>query len=166
MRNLIQLGLVLSIALSATACVVGDDAADGADAIDAIDEGGGVLLEDFSSAPDEDEAAVGGQQKGLRRWGYFYEHANYKGARIGYQTRSDACDRPSGRGQPDMRSDTRAWNDRISSLTFNNPGHCVVGIYQHPNYTGIHRKFNGSTSYVGDDINDRATSWVVNRAAF
>ncbi|BAU87307.1 hypothetical protein SLA_6440 [Streptomyces laurentii] len=47
------------------------------------------------------------------------------------------------------------WNDSISSTA---SGQCDVTLYQHANFIGFSQTFRGNVPYVGDAMNDQASS--------
>ncbi|MFI9240571.1 peptidase inhibitor family I36 protein [Streptomyces sp. NPDC053079] len=47
------------------------------------------------------------------------------------------------------------WNDRISSVA---SGQCNITLYQHSNYLGFSQTYSGAVPYVGDAMNDQASS--------
>ncbi|MGK5543745.1 hypothetical protein ACSNOH_03245 [Streptomyces sp. URMC 127] len=47
------------------------------------------------------------------------------------------------------------WNDAISSTA---SGQCDITLYQHDNFRGFSQTFRGNVPYVGDAMNDQASS--------
>ena len=75
---------------------------------------------------------------------YYYEHAEFKGERR---------DIPFGIRRNYVGDH---WNDKISSIACA-PG-CGLRAYEHRDFGGAKRMFNGNTLYVGDSWNDQISS--------
>jgi hypothetical protein len=52
------------------------------------------------------------------------------------------------------------WNDRVSSLR---ASACKVTLFEDTNRRGASRTFTGNVNYVGNAINDEASSWQLSR---
>ena len=78
-----------------------------------------------------------------------YEHADYGGATLSIY--SGSCS--GGNNMPST------WNDVVSSAR---TGICGITLYEHYNFTGSSLRINyPGTSYVGNAMNDKASSWTL-----
>jgi hypothetical protein len=85
-------------------------------------------------------------------WGIEYEHDGYSGSSItSYNSRS--CDENLSGGWDSLPS---RWNDRITS--FRTYAGCEANHYEHSNYGGSQTGYLGSTSNIGEAMNDRTSS--------
>lgn len=78
----------------------------------------------------------------------FFEHSNFGGPSVGFWGSMGCTDYPWYRS-------LGAWNDSISSLA---SGQCTPYLYEHDNYRGFSQAYYGNHAYVGDGMNDRASS--------
>lgn len=78
---------------------------------------------------------------------FYYEHDSFKGQRR---------DIPAGLQRKYVGD---AWNDKISSIACS-PG-CGLRVWEHRDFTGASKTFNGAYVYVGDAWNDRISSMRV-----
>ncbi len=78
---------------------------------------------------------------------YIYGDGGYAGPRAEIRL---------GRNIPQLSA---SWNDLISSIVCN-PA-CSVDAYEHFNYGGARRRFQGQVSWVGDAWNDKISSLQV-----
>ncbi|MDX2396270.1 MULTISPECIES: hypothetical protein [unclassified Streptomyces] len=84
--------------------------------------------------------------------GVVYTDSNYGGSAL-VLTGGSACGSGNGRdGQIDLEG---TWNNSVSSLTTLS---CWLELWDAPNASGVHQEYQQSTSYVGDAMNDRASS--------
>ncbi|WP_369382984.1 peptidase inhibitor family I36 protein [Streptomyces sp. cg36] len=85
--------------------------------------------------------------------GILYEDWNYGGSSLTL-TIPSAC---KDDGQWDWGyNNLDDWNDRVSSVI--PAGNCYVALYSDIYYNGTQQQYNTSTPYVGDAMNDRASS--------
>lgn len=76
-----------------------------------------------------------------------YEHTNHTGSTL--TVTSGGC-----YGWNNMPSN---WNDRVSSAR---TGSCGISLYEHYNLAGLRLRIDSpGTYYVGDAMNDKASSW-------
>ncbi|MFF4159294.1 hypothetical protein [Streptomyces sp. NPDC001678] len=59
------------------------------------------------------------------------------------------------RRYPEFANLYDGWNDSISSTS---SGQCDITLYQHSNFLGFSQTFRGGVPYVGDAMNDQASS--------
>jgi Peptidase inhibitor family I36 len=74
-----------------------------------------------------------------------YEHANYGGASRGL----------AANGETPMTH----MNDKISSFKIRNPGRCYVEVYEDRDYKGASAVWRQDIAFVGNNWNDRISSW-------
>ncbi|QLE70408.1 hypothetical protein FGW37_01205 [Streptomyces rectiverticillatus] len=82
-----------------------------------------------------------------------YEHWNFGGTSI--ILNGGACQSGNGR---DYAGEFTEWADRISSVI---PVACWVELWADPHQTGTHQEYRDSTPYVGDAMNDQASSYAL-----
>ncbi|WP_435279048.1 hypothetical protein [Streptomyces sp. 1222.5] len=84
--------------------------------------------------------------------GVVYTDSNYDGSSMTL-TAGTGCQSGNGR---DFQYDLDGiWNNSISSLTTLS---CWLELWDAPNTAGFHQEYQQATSYVGDAMNDRASS--------
>lgn len=87
-----------------------------------------------------------------------YEHSSFQGASLTWET-SGGCDNSS---DVDWQAGSINgwWNDRISS--FRTYANCLSRHWEHSNFQGISTGYWGTTGYIGDAMNDKASSikWI------
>ncbi|MFI0976305.1 peptidase inhibitor family I36 protein [Streptomyces sp. NPDC021093] len=81
--------------------------------------------------------------------GTLYSDADFGGGTFTY-TGSVGCIR-----YPEFVSMGSGWNDVVSSVA---GGQCNVTLYQHSNFLGSSQTYGGGAPYVGDAMNDQASS--------
>ncbi|MGA4837617.1 hypothetical protein [Streptomyces sp. G45] len=84
--------------------------------------------------------------------GIVYQHSNYGGTSVTYSAGS-GCQ--SGNGRDYQADITGGMNNAVSSLTTVS---CWLELWDSPSTGGFHQEYQQSTSYVGDAMNDRASS--------
>ncbi|MEU8775610.1 hypothetical protein [Streptomyces sp. NPDC048606] len=84
--------------------------------------------------------------------GVVYTDANYGGSAL-VLTGGSGCQ--SGNGRDAQINLDGTWNNSVSSLTTLS---CWLELWDAPNTSGVHQEYQQSTSYVGDAMNDRASS--------
>ncbi|MER6256917.1 hypothetical protein ABT224_36805 [Streptomyces sp. NPDC001584] len=84
--------------------------------------------------------------------GVIYTDSNYGGSAL-VLTGGSACQ--SGNGRDAQINLEGTWNNSVSSLTTLS---CWLELWDAPNTSGVHQEYQQSTSYVGDAMNDRASS--------
>ncbi|MEW2526272.1 hypothetical protein [Streptomyces sp. NPDC047071] len=84
--------------------------------------------------------------------GIIYEHSNYGGTSVTYSAGS-GCQ--SGNGRDYTTDISGGMNNATSSLTTVS---CWLELWDSPGTGGTHQEYQQSTSYVGDALNDRASS--------
>ncbi|MFI1972156.1 hypothetical protein [Streptomyces cinnamoneus] len=82
-----------------------------------------------------------------------YEHWNFGGTSI--ILNGGACQSGNGR---DYAGEFTDWADIISSVI---PVACWVELWADPHQTGTHQEYRDSTPYVGDAMNDQASSYAL-----
>ncbi|WP_171162867.1 hypothetical protein [Streptomyces sp. I05A-00742] len=82
-----------------------------------------------------------------------YEHWNFGGTSI--ILNGGACRSGNGR---DYTGEFTDWADSISSVI---PVACWIELWADPHQTGTHQEYRDSTPYVGDAMNDRASSYAL-----
>ena len=98
----------------------------------------------------------------------FYENSNYGGKDLTILTSGSQCIYGVSYGWTSMpvyqysgpfgTTYNFNWNDKVSS--FRPYYNCeLVELFSDNNYTGARQCFQGDTSYVGDVMNDRTSSW-------
>ncbi|MCX4808477.1 hypothetical protein ACFWWM_23530 [Streptomyces sp. NPDC058682] len=84
--------------------------------------------------------------------GVIYTDSNYGGSAL-VLTGGSGCQ--SGNGRDAQINLEGTWNNSVSSLTTLS---CWLELWDAPNTSGVHQEYQQSTSYVGDAMNDRASS--------
>ncbi|MET9609352.1 hypothetical protein ABZZ17_30535 [Streptomyces sp. NPDC006512] len=84
--------------------------------------------------------------------GVVYTDSNYGGSAL-VLTGGSGCQ--SGNGRDAQINLEGTWNNSVSSLTTLS---CWLELWDAPNTSGIQQEYQQSTSYVGDAMNDRASS--------
>ncbi|MGY4394612.1 hypothetical protein [Streptomyces virginiae] len=84
--------------------------------------------------------------------GVIYTDSNYGGSAL-VLTGGSGCG--SGNGRDAQINLDGTWNNSVSSLTTLS---CWLELWDAPNTSGVHQEYQQSTSYVGDAMNDRASS--------
>ncbi|WP_327328767.1 hypothetical protein OG735_41640 (plasmid) [Streptomyces sp. NBC_01210] len=84
--------------------------------------------------------------------GVVYTDSNYGGSAM-IVTADSGCQ--SGNGRDFQYNLDGSWNNSVSSLTTLS---CWLELWDAPNTSGVHQEYQQSTSYVGDAMNDRASS--------
>ncbi|MFG2621829.1 hypothetical protein ACGFXC_29840 [Streptomyces sp. NPDC048507] len=84
--------------------------------------------------------------------GVIYTDSNYGGSAL-VLTGGSGC--RSGNGRDAQLNLEGTWNNSVSSLTTLS---CWLELWDAPNTSGTHQEYQQSTSYVGDAMNDRASS--------
>ncbi|WP_150261554.1 hypothetical protein [Streptomyces venezuelae] len=84
--------------------------------------------------------------------GVIYADSNYGGSAL-VLAGANGCQ--SGNGRDAQINLDGIWNNSVSSLTTLS---CWLELWDAPNTSGIHQEYQQSTSYVGDAMNDRASS--------
>ncbi|MGW3327196.1 hypothetical protein [Streptomyces virginiae] len=84
--------------------------------------------------------------------GVVYTDSNYGGSAL-VLTGGSGCG--SGNGRDAQINLEGTWNNSVSSLTTLS---CWLELWDAPNTSGVHQEYQQSTSYVGDAMNDRASS--------
>ncbi|MFE9482968.1 hypothetical protein ACFYNM_30720 [Streptomyces spororaveus] len=84
--------------------------------------------------------------------GVIYADSNYGGSAL-VLTGGSGCQ--SGNGRDAQLNLDGIWNNSVSSLTTLS---CWLELWDAPDTSGIHQEYQQSTSYVGDAMNDRASS--------
>ncbi|WP_327739820.1 hypothetical protein OG749_44165 [Streptomyces nojiriensis] len=84
--------------------------------------------------------------------GVIYTDSNYGGSAL-VLTGGSGCQ--SGNGRDAQINLEGTWNNSVSSLTALS---CWLELWDAPNTSGVHQEYQQSTSYVGDALNDRASS--------
>ncbi|MFJ2115389.1 hypothetical protein ACIOEX_26440, partial [Streptomyces sp. NPDC087850] len=84
--------------------------------------------------------------------GVVYTNSNYGGSAL-VITGERAC--LSGNGRDSQLNLGGIFNNSVSSLTTLS---CSLELWDAPNTAGTHQEYQQSTSYVGDAMNDRASS--------
>ncbi|MFE1559197.1 hypothetical protein ACFW6V_29950 [Streptomyces sp. NPDC058734] len=84
--------------------------------------------------------------------GVVYTDANYGGSAL-VLTGGSGCQ--SGNGRDAQINLEGSWNNSVSSLTTLS---CWLELWDAPNASGVHQEYQQSTLYVGDAMNDRASS--------
>ncbi|MFD8994213.1 hypothetical protein [Streptomyces abikoensis] len=64
------------------------------------------------------------------------------------------------RRYPEFANLYNGWNDSISSTS---SGQCDITLYQHANFLGFSQTYRGAVPYVGDAMNDQASSFSFDR---
>lgn len=82
-----------------------------------------------------------------------YEHWNFGGKSI--ILNGNACQSGNGR---DYVGEFTDWADTFSSVI---PVACWIELWADPHQTGTHQEYRDSTPYVGDALNDRASSYAL-----
>ncbi|GAA2114177.1 hypothetical protein [Streptomyces synnematoformans] len=84
--------------------------------------------------------------------GAVFTDSNYGGSSVIFEA-SSGC--RSGNGRDAQLDLSGIWNNSISSLTTLS---CWLELWDAPATAGFHQEYRQSTSYVGDAMNDRASS--------
>ncbi|MVO88816.1 hypothetical protein GPA10_29675 [Streptomyces sp. p1417] len=84
--------------------------------------------------------------------GIVYQHSNYGGTSVIYSAGS-GCQ--SGNGRDHQADLTGGMDNAVSSLTTVT---CWLELWDAPGTGGTHQEYRQATSYVGDAMNDRASS--------
>lgn len=109
-----------------------------------------LLAEDFAEQLSEDATADDlldpSNHAGPGNCAVMYEHKNYGG-----EARTVA------RGAY-VSSIGTLWNDEVSSMKVS-PG-CVLNAYEHNDFGGSHKAFQGNIPWVGSGWNDRISSYT------
>ncbi|GGS20843.1 hypothetical protein Snoj_21710 [Streptomyces nojiriensis] len=84
--------------------------------------------------------------------GVIYTDSNYGGSAL-VLTGGSGCQ--SGNGRDAQINLEGTWNNSVSSLTTLS---CWLELWDAPNTSGVHQEYQQSTSYIGDAMNDRASS--------
>ncbi|WP_328864102.1 hypothetical protein [Streptomyces virginiae] len=84
--------------------------------------------------------------------GVIYTDSNYGGSAL-VLTGGSGCQ--SGNGRDAQINLEGTWNNSVSSLTTLS---CWLELWDAPNTSGVHQEYQQSTSYLGDAMNDRASS--------
>lgn len=84
--------------------------------------------------------------------GVIYTDSNYGGSAL-VLTGGSGCQ--SGNGRDAQINLEGTWNNSVSSLTTLS---CWLELWDAPNASGVHQEYQQSTSYIGDAMNDRASS--------
>ncbi|WP_124290735.1 hypothetical protein [Streptomyces sp. ADI91-18] len=85
--------------------------------------------------------------------GVIYTDSNYGGSALVLTGGGSGCQ--SGNGRDAQINLEGIWNNSVSSLTTLT---CWLELWDAPNASGVHQEYQQSTSYVGDAMNDRASS--------
>ncbi|MFG2116031.1 hypothetical protein ACGFRB_25925 [Streptomyces sp. NPDC048718] len=93
------------------------------------------------------EAGLQGESRVL---GTLYSDKDFGGSSLTYSG-TVGC----GWRYPEFASMVSGWNDLASSTA---SGQCDVTLYQHANFIGFSQTFRGNVPYVGDAMNDQASS--------
>ncbi|MEU5419355.1 hypothetical protein ACH4UT_14415 [Streptomyces sp. NPDC020799] len=82
--------------------------------------------------------------------GTVYSDKDFGGSSLTYRG-SVGC----GWRYPEFATMADGWNDQVSSTS---SGQCDVTLYQHANFLGFSQTYRGNVPYVGDAMNDQASS--------
>ncbi|MEV0278725.1 hypothetical protein AB0I22_20395 [Streptomyces sp. NPDC050610] len=86
--------------------------------------------------------------------GILYKDWNYGGGSLTLNGGS-ACANGNGR---DYTGELVDWNDTVSSVA---PVGCWIELFADAHQSGYHQEYQNSTAYVGDSMNDRASSYAL-----
>ncbi|MEU7043110.1 hypothetical protein AB0A77_18890 [Streptomyces varsoviensis] len=86
--------------------------------------------------------------------GILYKDWNYGGSSL-ILNGSGACANGNGR---DYTGELVDWNDTVSSVA---PVGCWIELFVDAHQSGYHQEYQTSTAYVGDSMNDRASSYAL-----
>ncbi|MCA6091341.1 peptidase inhibitor family I36 protein [Streptomyces sp. SCA3-4] len=91
-------------------------------------------------------SALAGAQRVLAT---VYQDSDFRGNSLSF-TGSVGCVR-----YPEFATMGSDWNDQISSVA---SGQCSITLYQHANFLGASQTYSGGVPYIGDAMNDQASS--------
>lgn len=102
-----------------------------------------------SAAPAASASPMAGTVIGIE-----FQHSNMQGAT--YTITGNTCTATTSDVDNWLSSLASGWNDVISS--FRSYASCWTKLYEHGNFGGATYGYTGDSSYVGDAMNDRASS--------
>ncbi|MEV0264363.1 hypothetical protein AB0I49_23925 [Streptomyces sp. NPDC050617] len=86
--------------------------------------------------------------------GILYKDSNYRGSSLVLNAGS-GCKSGNGR---DYSGELVDWNDSVSSVS---PVACWIELFADAHQSGDHEEYHDSTAYVGNRMNDRASSYAL-----